>query len=376
MDDYIVSYAQNREDIILSGFFRDIKNGFYIDVGANHPVALSITKYFYDRGWHGINIEPNRRLYTELRQHRQRDINLNIGAANKAGELVLREYPGGDGLSTFSKETQAEYQKSDSVYRKNTEKYKEHTIQVKTLAQICEEQNVEIIHFMNIDVEGFEYNVIEGNDWRRFRPQVICIEANHIVHDWRPLLDKADYSLAFFDGLNNYYVADEHKELKEQFSYVNTVLLGVPIINFVFESLIKESSVKLVQAENRLVRQRLVEENLRGEIFHLQEIQRNNKRLRMLVKQIVETMHTIILLHIEKLNRPRTKQRPGLTVQEDISAEALIRELKIYDLQFYSAIDTSPPLLYAIIHAIYLTTYTGAKRLTKSALRSVRRRKG
>ena len=57
----MVSYAQNHEDVLLRRVFPDEPNGFYIDVGANDPVRDSVTKHFYDRGWHGINIEPAER---------------------------------------------------------------------------------------------------------------------------------------------------------------------------------------------------------------------------------------------------------------------------------------------------------------------------
>ncbi len=66
MPHYKISYAQNFEDLILMGILREIPNGFYVDVGANHPEQDSVTKIFYDKGWSGINIEPNTVLYNEL----------------------------------------------------------------------------------------------------------------------------------------------------------------------------------------------------------------------------------------------------------------------------------------------------------------------
>ena len=53
-----VSYAQNFEDVLLWRALGHIKNGVYIDVGANSHVEQSVTKVFYDAGWSGINIEP------------------------------------------------------------------------------------------------------------------------------------------------------------------------------------------------------------------------------------------------------------------------------------------------------------------------------
>lgn len=54
-----ISYAQNYEDVMLWRALKHIANGFYIDVGAAWPDKHSVTKAFYDRGWRGINIEPN-----------------------------------------------------------------------------------------------------------------------------------------------------------------------------------------------------------------------------------------------------------------------------------------------------------------------------
>ena len=55
----MISYAQNYEDVVLERCFKDVPAGFYIDVGAWDPLEHSVTHHFYERGWHGINIEPN-----------------------------------------------------------------------------------------------------------------------------------------------------------------------------------------------------------------------------------------------------------------------------------------------------------------------------
>jgi hypothetical protein len=77
---------------------------------------------------------------------------------------------------------------------------------------------------LKVDVEGHEYEVLAGNDWSRFRPEVICIEADHIIKDWRPLLRKNGYKLVFFDGLNEYY-ADSKTDRAKKFNFIKHVLL-------------------------------------------------------------------------------------------------------------------------------------------------------
>lgn len=229
MDNELISYAQSREDIILSGFFAPDERGFYVDVGANDPFADSVTKLFYDRGWHGINIEPLQQHYARLKKERPRDINLNIGVGARPSSLTLREYVAGTGLSTFSNVMKQAY--AEGINEAAVE-YQDHTVAVRPLRAIFKEHAVTHISFMKVDVEGFEYEVLEGNDWVRYRPEVICIEANHIERDWRPLLKQHDYHLVFFDGLNEYYVDKAKPERAKRFSFVDTVAVREPIVNY------------------------------------------------------------------------------------------------------------------------------------------------
>ena len=83
----IGSFSQYNEDLLVDVLLNCKKNGFYVDVGANNPSILSNTKRFYDRGWKGINIEPNPELYKEFVLERKRDVNLNIGVGNSSDKL-------------------------------------------------------------------------------------------------------------------------------------------------------------------------------------------------------------------------------------------------------------------------------------------------
>lgn len=229
---YIISFAQNREDIVIKGFFPDVKKGFYVDIGANHPHYHSVTKIFYDSGWKGINVEPNPMLFEQIEDHRKRDINVMKGVGQEEGELKLRVYHSRDGLegiSTFSDQMKDSYSKEKDV---DTKAFSDLRVEVTTLKKIFSENMTNQINFMKVDVEGFEYEVLAGNDWKKYRPELICIESNHIVKDWRPVLETADYKLVFNDGLNDYYLAKEAMFRKEYFDYAKTFLLGKPIIGF------------------------------------------------------------------------------------------------------------------------------------------------
>ena len=206
----ITTYAQYNEDLILLALLHNVDQGFYVDVGANYPITDSVTKLFYDRGWRGINIEPIPTLYKELTDSRPKDVNLQLGAGEKSGSAVLREYTKASGHSTFDATQKKEYSKSSP--------HKDYEVKIKALKEILKENKVKHIHFLKIDVEGFEYQVIAGSDWAKYRPEVICIEANHITTDWNDMLTSNSYKIFIADGLNHYYVANEAWERTKGFA--------------------------------------------------------------------------------------------------------------------------------------------------------------
>lgn len=208
----ILSYAQNREDVLLNRLFPRRPDGFYIDVGACHPTVDSVTRLFYERGWRGINIEPTPSLFELLARDRMRDVNLPVGLSDREGTLRFYEVPSALGFCTFSPE------RADELRGEGYELV-EHSIPVTTLARVCEEHAGATIDFLKIDVESFEREVIVGGDWVRFRPRVVLVEATRPTtsipshEEWEPLLLSNGYLFAFFDGLNRYYVRAEDSDL-------------------------------------------------------------------------------------------------------------------------------------------------------------------
>jgi FkbM family methyltransferase len=208
-----VSYAQNGEDVRLRRAFGDQESGFYIDVGANDPVEYSITKHFHDRGWTGINVEPAPAPFARITKERKRDVNLNVGCSNQRGSMKLYAGRKATGLSTFTAEEAA-------IHREKGLEFDAIEVPVTTLESICSEHVKDRpIDFLSIDVEGHEREVLEGADFRRFRPRVIVIEATRPnttepTHErWEELILRNEYRFAVFDGLNRYYVRTEDERL-------------------------------------------------------------------------------------------------------------------------------------------------------------------
>ncbi|MCF4995532.1 FkbM family methyltransferase [Pseudomonas syringae] len=206
-----ISYAQNFEDIRLWRILKQFESGFYIDVGANDPTHDSVTKAFYDHGWRGINVEPMQNYYDALCQQRPRDATLQCVASDQPGEMTFYAIPG-TGLSTA--DPAVAQQRKDVGMEVHTL-----TVKARTLTSICEQHAADRpIHFLKIDVEGHEEIVLRGMDFSRFRPWVVLIETPWLRdHAWEHLLTDAGYQSVLFDGLNTWFLADEHINLKPGF---------------------------------------------------------------------------------------------------------------------------------------------------------------
>ena len=219
-----ISYAQNFEDVLLNRIFKYKIKGFYLDVGALHPTSDSVTKAFYDRGWSGINIEPIKDYYNLFEQERPRDINLNIALSNSSGKLDFFEVVGQLGNSTLNKEIAYKIAKQKGL------DVEQHTVSVETLAEVCQEYVNRKIDFLKIDVEGLEEEVILGGDWKKFRPTVLVIETTlpntniRQVNNIATFLKRKNYQQVFFDGINDYYIAEESSDLSKHFSHPVNVL--------------------------------------------------------------------------------------------------------------------------------------------------------
>jgi FkbM family methyltransferase len=207
-------HSQYYEDYILAFVFKGTEKGYYIDVGANNPDTENVTRSFYEKGWRGVNIEPNVLRFHQIKKARPRDSNYNCGIGSAEGTMTFY-LPGSniDGLATFDKEV------ADRLTRECSFEFKQVPVPVTTLNKIIEKASLPKINFISIDVEGFEQQVIESADLKKYRPEVLCIEATESLstmpsyYKWEHLLFKNDYLFAMFDGLNRYYVHKDHTEI-------------------------------------------------------------------------------------------------------------------------------------------------------------------
>jgi heptosyltransferase-2 len=215
MSEVMVSHAQNFEDVMLARALGNICNGFYVDVGAWDPNIETVTRHFYEMGWRGINVEPAPAYYAMLETARPRDINLRIAAGKENGQTAFTVIDG-TGMSTLDASVARSQERHGFPHH-------EVQVEVRTLNTIFKEHAPPDVHFLKIDCEGTEADVINAFDLHTYRPWVILAEAVdpssrvHTHSKWEPHLLASGYRFVYFDAVNRFYLASEHGDLAEHF---------------------------------------------------------------------------------------------------------------------------------------------------------------
>ena len=162
-----VSYAQCGEDLIVSGIFGSLGIALpsYLDLGAHHPTYLSNTYYFYLRGGRGVCVEPDPGLFHDLQKKRRRDTCLNVGVGARAqpdAEFFLMSFCT---LNTFSKE-EARHIEAITPHRI----VRTIPVPIVPVNRIIEEHFQECPHFVSLDIEGMDMEILTAFDFGRWRP--------------------------------------------------------------------------------------------------------------------------------------------------------------------------------------------------------------
>ncbi|RAZ92868.1 FkbM family methyltransferase [Mesorhizobium hawassense] len=211
----ITCYAQNFEDVILWRALRHVEHGFYIDIGAQDPVVDSVSLAFYERGWRGVHVEPSAIYAEKLRAARPDEDVIQSAIALETGEIGFFEIAD-TGMSTGNEEIARQHQN-------NGFKVSPISVSSQPLSAILSLHADRDIHWMKIDVEGMEHQVIKSWLPSAARPWIVVVEStkpnsqeqNH--ETWEQELLDLGYEFVYFDGLNRFYLNLSHPELKSQF---------------------------------------------------------------------------------------------------------------------------------------------------------------
>lgn len=200
------SFAQNREDAIAWDYFDHKTSGFFVEVGANHPVRLSQTWFLEQRGWKGILVEPLPSCCRELRARRKNSLiyEAAAGAPEQSGQALLN-VAASDAWSHLGG-------------GKNLAVVDRIPVAVRTLDAILDESNAPSIDFLSIDTEGTELDVLRGLNLQKHRPALLVVEDHMESLDVFFHLRRHGYRLIHRTPPNNWWVPAGAKSIPTQWS--------------------------------------------------------------------------------------------------------------------------------------------------------------
>ncbi len=200
--------SQCGEDLIVESMIPSQKMGFYVDIGANHPIRYSNTFLFYKKGWHGINIEPDSSRIFLFKLLRRRDLNLNVGIGEEKSVKDLYCFETNT-LNTFDK-------KSAERYEANGHKIKSvKKVKILPLKELFDKNlHDNKIDIMSVDTEGYDMTVLRSNDWDKYRPKFIILETieykrnengRKFNDEYDPYMDSIGYTKVADTNINTIY---------------------------------------------------------------------------------------------------------------------------------------------------------------------------
>lgn len=176
---YTISFSKSGDDIQLMKLIKNSSPGLYVDIGSWHPVKASNSYFFYLRGWKGICIDPNPEMIDLYAKLRPTDIFLNCAVGDSVQNLnyymLTDNY---SSMNTLDYNFIVSHKLENEVKEvKNIPVYN-----LKTLLEQHVNSN-DRLDFFDIDVEGYDLEVLKTNDWDKFRPKIIIIETDIAIQD-------------------------------------------------------------------------------------------------------------------------------------------------------------------------------------------------
>lgn len=167
------SYSISNVDLIIDRLFRNNKKGIYLDIGCNHPIKHNNTYLLYERGWNGINIDLDKTSIDEFKKLRPKDINIQIGVSNYAGNKKVFYYHKRSPLNTLSKKLK------EFRTKKPTKTF---NLQVDTLNNIIKKSKFKNkqINLMSIDIENHEYEALQNFNFKKYKIDLIVTEFTNL----------------------------------------------------------------------------------------------------------------------------------------------------------------------------------------------------
>jgi FkbM family methyltransferase len=208
------SYAMDGEDLAIDQYIKIKDKGFYVDIGAHHPIHRNNTQLLFNRGWSGINIDVNQFSIDLFNFLRPKDLNLLTAISDQEGEIIFYYQKQFSQLNTTDK---------NIAHENFNGNFKERLVKCQTIHNILTNSKYKDtkINFLNIDVEGAEMKVLKTLNFEIYDPSIICIE----ILGYRDLDRKERENKIKDDEIFKYLISKNYKKVWSGSSYCSHLFI-------------------------------------------------------------------------------------------------------------------------------------------------------
>jgi FkbM family methyltransferase len=160
--------SRGPEEWIVRDFFKDARDGVFVDVGANHYQRYSNTYYLETQlGWSGVALEPQTKFAEGYQRFRPKTKFVPLFVSNVSNRETTLYVTENDLVASSSKEFTEAF--GDVTPQPTT---------TTTLDDVLDRLGVTRVDFLSMDIEMAEPEALAGFSIERFRPRLVAVEAH------------------------------------------------------------------------------------------------------------------------------------------------------------------------------------------------------
>ena len=200
------TYAMEGEDLEIVKILKNIKNGFYVDAGGYHPLDRNNTYLLYKKNWRGINIDLSEFSIDLFDFIRPDDVNINVAVANNDNYVTFYYQKKLSQLTTIKRNI-ADQRMQGSIKEKRIKSNK-----LSTILNNTKYKNRKI-DFLNVDIEGADFEALKSLDFNIYRPKLVCVEIydeNIEKSDINVFLNSLNYTRKWSATFSHLYTDDQY----------------------------------------------------------------------------------------------------------------------------------------------------------------------
>jgi FkbM family methyltransferase len=184
------------DKILYDRYFTNQKEGKAIECGANDGLFIPTCLVFEEIGWLVCNVEASKINYDKLVKNRPHSTNLFVALSNTNNkEVNIYNYNGDNGGMNGMN--------VDEAVKRMYGNPSITTCHTNTYDALFGDNDIDLFV---LDIEGHEIEALEGINFDRKIPKVICVEHNHVGLNRIKDFLQQKYILDFNDKLNAIFV--------------------------------------------------------------------------------------------------------------------------------------------------------------------------